>query len=294
MDRTAIAVLELGVGLEVGAARAVAALVGAGVDVAVVVDPLHDLGDLRHVLRVGGADEEVVRDAEPGGEILEAHRVPVAELARRDAEPLGLLRDGLSVLVGPREEEHVLPALPHVPREHVGRDRRVGVAKMRLAVHVVDGGGDVVRHPRSMLPAREPLADAPECLVAPARPQVVGNRCVFRYASPPPGRQRTRRRISGGWVAAAGGRGARRCERSGGDGRSSGRERRRRGAGRRTRAPNRCPDRCARRRRRGPSPAGTRHGRMSWRGGSPRHPSMPVVIRRREPRRAEALPRRAR
>ena len=60
VDRAAVAVLELGLGLEVGAARAVPALVGAGVDVAVVVDALDDLGDLRHVLRVGGADEEVV------------------------------------------------------------------------------------------------------------------------------------------------------------------------------------------------------------------------------------------
>ena len=153
VDRAAIAVLDLGVGLEVGAAGAVPALVGAGVDVAVVVDPLHHLGDLRHVLRIRRADEEVVGGVEPGGELLEADRVPVAELARRDPEPLGLLRDGLAVLVRAGEEEDVLATLAHVPREHVGGDGRVGVPEMGLAVHVVDRRGHVVRHPPSMLPA---------------------------------------------------------------------------------------------------------------------------------------------
>ena len=62
-------------------------------------------------------------------------------------ERLGRLRDRLAVLVGAREEEDVLAALAHVPREHVGGDRRVRVAEVRLAVHVVDRGGDVVRHP---------------------------------------------------------------------------------------------------------------------------------------------------
>ena len=43
VDRAGVAGPELGLGLEVGAARAVPALVEALVDVAVVVDPLHDL-----------------------------------------------------------------------------------------------------------------------------------------------------------------------------------------------------------------------------------------------------------
>ena len=49
VDRAGVAGTELALGLEVGAARAVPALVGALVDVAVVVDALHDLGDLRLV-----------------------------------------------------------------------------------------------------------------------------------------------------------------------------------------------------------------------------------------------------
>ena len=146
VDRAAVTLLELGLGLEVGAAGAVVALVAPRVDVAVVVNPLNDLGDLRHVLGVGGADEEVVGDVQPGRELLEPDGVLVAQLTRRDAELLGGLGDRLTVLVGAREKEDVLPALAHVPREHVRRDRRIRVPKMRLAVDVVDGRGDVVRH----------------------------------------------------------------------------------------------------------------------------------------------------
>ena len=95
--------IELGVGLEVGAARAVPALVGARVDVAVVVDPLHDLGDHRHVLRVGRADEEVVGGVERvAASSLKRDGVAVGELARRDARALGRLGDRLAVLVGAR------------------------------------------------------------------------------------------------------------------------------------------------------------------------------------------------
>ena len=89
-----------------------------------------------------------------GGELLEADGVPVAQLPRRDAEPLGRLGHRLAVLVGAGEEEDVLAALPHVPREHVGRDRRVRVPQVGLPVHVVDGRRDVVRHAPSKLPRR--------------------------------------------------------------------------------------------------------------------------------------------
>ena len=79
--------------------------------------------------------------------LLEARRVAVAELPRRDALALGLLGDGLAVLVGAGQEEDVLAALAHVPGEDVGGDRRVGVPQVGLAVDVVDRGGDVVGSP---------------------------------------------------------------------------------------------------------------------------------------------------
>ena len=96
--------------------------------------------------RVGRADEEVVRSVERLDHPLEVDDVAVGQLARRDALALGDLRDRLAVLVGPGEEEHVLAALAHVAREHVGRDRRVRVAEVRLRVDVVDRGGDVEAH----------------------------------------------------------------------------------------------------------------------------------------------------
>ena len=146
VDRATIALVQLRLGLEVGAARAVPAFVGALVHVTVVVDPLHDLGHDLRVLGIGRADEEVVGHVQPGRQLAEAPGVFVAELARRDPQPLGGLGHRLAVLVGPREKEDVLTALAHMAREHVRGDRRVGMAQVGLAVHVVDGRRDVVRH----------------------------------------------------------------------------------------------------------------------------------------------------
>ena len=75
---------------------------------------------------------------EPLDHLLEVDDVAVGQLARRDALALGDVGDRLAVLVGAGEEEDVLAALAHVAREHVGGDRRVRVAEVRLRVHVVD------------------------------------------------------------------------------------------------------------------------------------------------------------
>ena len=53
------------------------------------------------------------------------------------------LLDLLAVLVGAGQEEHVEAVQPLEARHHVGRDRGVGVADMRRAVHVIDRRGDV-------------------------------------------------------------------------------------------------------------------------------------------------------
>jgi hypothetical protein len=146
VDRAAVARGDLVLHLEVGAARAVPALVEPEVDVAVVVHALQHLLDLGLVGLVGGADEEVVGRPEARHQGLEALGVEVRELL--GLKPLGVRRvgDRLAVLVGAGEEEHVLAALAHVAREHVYGDRGVRVAQVRLGVHVVDGSGDVKRH----------------------------------------------------------------------------------------------------------------------------------------------------
>ena len=161
VDRAAVAVLELGLGLEVGAARAVPALVGALVDVAVVVDALDDLADRAMCSGSVVRMKKSLVALSVARQLLEADRVAVAELARRDAELLGRLGDRLAVLVGAREEEDVLAALAHVAREHVGGDRRVRVPEMRLAVHVVDRRRDVVRHGSRCYSAAAPRLAAP-------------------------------------------------------------------------------------------------------------------------------------
>ena len=149
VDRAEISLQDLVLDLEVGAPRAVPALVEPLVDVAVVVDALQHLLDLELVGLVGGADEEVVGDVQPGQQRLEALGVHVRERLRLDPQGVSGVGDRFAVLVGPGQEEDVLAALAHVSRQHVGGDRLVGVAEVRLAVYVVDCGGDVIGHSSS-------------------------------------------------------------------------------------------------------------------------------------------------
>ena len=78
------------------------------------------------------------------------------------------LLDFLPVLVGAGQEEHLVAVQPLEARHHVGRDRGVGVADMRGAVHVVDRRGDVeaLAHggviADGAAPARVGAADAPQ------------------------------------------------------------------------------------------------------------------------------------
>ena len=62
--------------------------------------------------------------------------------------------DRLAVLVGARQEEHLLAALAVVARHHVGGDRRVGVPQVRRRVDVVDRGGHVEGHAAPRLLSR--------------------------------------------------------------------------------------------------------------------------------------------
>jgi hypothetical protein len=110
------------------------------------VDPLEHVLDLRHVLLVGRANEEVVRGLEAGHQRLETLRVAVGELLGLEPLRPGRVRYRLAVLVGAGEEEHVLAALTHVACQHVGGDRRIRVPQVRLRVHVIDRGGDVEAH----------------------------------------------------------------------------------------------------------------------------------------------------
>src|SRR4051812_27074115 len=92
---------------------------------------------------LGGAYETVERDVEPL-----VHRLEVAGIAGRELswrQPLVLrgLDHLQAVLVGAGQEEHVLAVEPREARDGIGGNRLIGVADMRIAVRIRDGGGDV-------------------------------------------------------------------------------------------------------------------------------------------------------
>src|SRR5689334_7783319 len=103
-----------------------------------VVDALKHFLDRPLVLLVARANEEVHRRVDALGQLAELRRVSVDQFLRTDTLALSGLSDRLAMLIGPREEEDLLPALAHVPGKDVRRDRRVRMAEMRLGVHVVD------------------------------------------------------------------------------------------------------------------------------------------------------------
>src|SRR5689334_772583 len=134
---------ELGFDLELLAAHAVRPAIGARVDLAPVVQALDELLDRPFMAFLGGADEVVVGDKEPLPHLLPPGHDLVRPLLRGEALLLGRAGDLLPVLVGPGEEEDLLPAEAVVPGDHVARHRGVGVPDVRDVVHVIDGGGDV-------------------------------------------------------------------------------------------------------------------------------------------------------
>jgi hypothetical protein len=97
------------------------------------------------VLLVGGPDEAVQLQVEELRHVPEVLADRVDELLRVDATTCGRELDLLPVLVRSGLEEDLPSRQAHVPGQHVGGDARVGVADVRLVVHVVDRGRDLVR-----------------------------------------------------------------------------------------------------------------------------------------------------
>lgn len=139
----ALAIDEVTLG-ELGLARrAVVAVVGALVEVAVVVELLHEVLDALDVARLRRADEIVVGDLEVAPQLGELRDLAVAPLLRRHAMLGSRLGDLLAMLVHAGEEEDVAPVHACEARGGIGRDGSVRGADVRLAVDVVDGCGDV-------------------------------------------------------------------------------------------------------------------------------------------------------
>jgi hypothetical protein len=66
------------------------------------------------------------------------------QLLRRELLPARGLQHLHAVLVGAGEEEDVVAVEAHEAGDGVGRDRLVGMADMRRAVGIGDGGGEIV------------------------------------------------------------------------------------------------------------------------------------------------------
>src|SRR6478609_5942970 len=116
----------------------------AEVNVARRLHPLPDADRRAMMALLGGADEVIVGAVEPLHHLLEKRHVALHQLPRREL----FLRRGLqhldAVLVGAGEEEHVVAVEPHEAGDRVGGDRLVGVADMRRAIGIGDGGSDVI------------------------------------------------------------------------------------------------------------------------------------------------------
>ena len=139
----AAAVLELGLGPETLAGLAVHALVGALVDVALVVQGGEDLLHALHMVIVGGADEAVIADVHGLPQVLDGSHDLVHVLFRGHALGGGLVLDLLAVLVGAGQEQHVLALGAVVAGQRVAGHGGVAVADVQLVAGIVDGGGDV-------------------------------------------------------------------------------------------------------------------------------------------------------
>ena len=142
----ALAVNELALRPEALAGLAVLALVGALVDVAVVVHLLEDLLDGLDMVVIRCADEAVVRNIHELPQIEDALFAAddvVDELLRGHARGLGLIFDLLAVLVGAGQEHDVIACQALVARHRVGRYGAVGVADVELVGGIVDGGRDI-------------------------------------------------------------------------------------------------------------------------------------------------------
>src|SRR5437899_11865098 len=106
------------------------------------------------------ADEVVVGDVQLGPDTLPLRRHPVDELSGGNPLLAGLAVDVERMLIGPGEEDGVVPTQPVIAGQDVSGHRRVVMTDMGTVVHVVDGCGDVVLG-RRLAHCRGALLDAP-------------------------------------------------------------------------------------------------------------------------------------
>ena len=141
-----LAVLELALRPERLAGLTVLALIGAFINVTLVIHLAEDLLDGLHMIVVRSADKAVVTDVHQLPEVEDALFTldnVVHEFLGRHAGGLGLVLDLLTVLVRSREEHDIVAREPLIARHGIRRHGAVAVADVELVRGIVDGGGDI-------------------------------------------------------------------------------------------------------------------------------------------------------
>ena len=92
---------------------------------------------------LGRAHDVVGPGVERRAHRLELRRRAVGELKRRHPFARRRLLHLLAVLVHAGEEQDVVAVEPFEPRDRIGRDPLIGMADMRRAIGIGNGGGDV-------------------------------------------------------------------------------------------------------------------------------------------------------
>ena len=93
--------------------------------------------------RLGGADEIIIRVIHPRGQIAEILADAVGEGLWRDALVPCRLLHLLSMFIGAGEEHHLIAVQPLEPGQNIAGKRCVGMADMRLVIHIIDRRRDV-------------------------------------------------------------------------------------------------------------------------------------------------------
>ena len=144
----AATVLELALRPEGLAGSAVLALVGALIDIAVVIHPSENALDGLDMVVVRGADEAVIGNVHQLPQITDAtgtvHNA-VHKLLRRHTGLIGLLLDLLAVLIRAGEKHNVLALQAVIAGNRIRGHRAVGVADVQLIGGVIDRCCDIER-----------------------------------------------------------------------------------------------------------------------------------------------------
>ena len=139
----ASAVRRLRIGEEGFARLAVPALVAGFIDVALVIKALEQLLHGGNMAAVGRADKTVVGNVHPVPQSLDPAGGVVHKRLRCHASRRRLVLDLLPVLIGTGAEKHIVAHFPLEAGNGIRHNRLVGVAEVRLAGGVRDGGGQI-------------------------------------------------------------------------------------------------------------------------------------------------------